>query len=137
LESITTSFSKKRERGQTMAEFTLVLPLLVMLLFGILQFGIVFNDYLAVTDAVRAGARVGSVARFLPPGEREQAVKDKVNEAAVDLDTAKLEITVTTSDNWAPGSDVTVKAEYPYTIKLLGIGLKEGDVSSSTTERVE
>ena len=120
-----------------MAEFTLVLPLLVLLLFGILQFGIVFNQYLAVTDAVRAGARVGSVARFLPPGEREQAVIDKVEEAAVDLDLAKLDITVTTTDNWAPGSDVTVKAQYPYTIDLLGIGLKEGYVSSLTTERVE
>jgi Flp pilus assembly protein TadG len=120
-----------------MAEFTLVLPLLVLLLFGILQFGIVFNQYLAVTDSVRAGARVGSVARFLPPDERKQAVIDKVEESAVDLDLAKLEITVDAPGNWAPGSDVTVQAQYPYTIKLLGIGLKEGFVSSSTTERVE
>lgn len=120
-----------------MAEFTLILPALVLLLFGIVQFGIVFNNYLALTDAVRAGARHASVARFLPPGDREATVKQKVKDAAVDLDTAKLDIDVNAPANWAPGSDVTVKAQYPYSINLLGMVVKSGSVSSSTTERVE
>ena len=45
------------ERGQTMAEFAVVLPILVVLLFGIMQFGIAFNNYVTLTDAARAGAR--------------------------------------------------------------------------------
>ena len=44
------------ERGQTMAEFAIVLPILIVLLFGIVQFGILFNNYVTLTDAVRAGA---------------------------------------------------------------------------------
>ena len=48
-----------------MVEFALVLPILLMLLLGVIQFGIAFNHYLAVTDAVRAGARQGAVARYL------------------------------------------------------------------------
>ena len=39
------------------------LPVLVVMLFGIIQFGIVFNNYVTLTDAVRAGAREAAVAR--------------------------------------------------------------------------
>ena len=130
-------FRKKSEQGQTMAEFALVLPVLAILLFGVLQFGITFNNYLAVTDAVRAGARQAAVARYLPAGEREAKVKAKVYASADDLDTSKLNVTVTPSDGWEPGSDVTVEASYPYSINLLGKVVKDGFLTSKTTERVE
>jgi Flp pilus assembly protein TadG len=127
----------KRENGQTMAEFTLILPVLAILLFGVIQFGIAFNNYLAVTDAVRAGARQAAVARYLPAGEREAKVRAKVISSADGLDTSKLTITVSPSDGWAPGSDVTVTASYPYSINLLGKVVKDGLLTSKTTERVE
>jgi Flp pilus assembly protein TadG len=127
----------KREHGQTMAEFTLILPVLAILLFGVIQFGIAFNNYLAVTDAVRAGARQAAVARYLPPGEREATVEARVYAAADHLDTSKLDVTVSASDEWAPGSDVTVSASYPYSINLLGKVVKDGFLTSETTERVE
>ena len=130
-------FRKKSEQGQTMAEFALVLPVLAILLFGVIQFGITFNNYLAVTDAVRAGARQAAVARYLPAGEREAKVKAKVYASADDLDTSKLNVTVTPSDGWEPGSDVTVEASYPYSINLLGKVVKDGFLTSKTTERVE
>ena len=120
-----------------MAEFTLVLPVLAILLFGVIQFGIVFNNYLAVTDAVRAGARQAAVARYLPPGQRESKVKSKVYASASGLDTSKLKVTVAASDSWNAGSDVTVTASYPYSINLLGRVVKSGALTSSTTERVE
>jgi Flp pilus assembly protein TadG len=128
---------RKREQGQTMAEFTLVLPVLAILLFGVIQFGIVFNNYLAVTDAVRAGARQAAVARYLPPGQRDSKVKAKVYASADGLDTSKLKVTVSASSNWDPGSDVTVTASYPYSINLLGKVVKNGNLTSKTTERVE
>ena len=130
-------FQRKRENGQTMAEFTLVLPVLAILLFGVIQFGIVFNNYLAVTDAVRAGARQAAVARYLPAGQRDSKVKSKVYASAGGLDISKLKVTVSASDSWSPGSDVTVSASYPYSINLLGRVVKSGALSSSTTERVE
>jgi Flp pilus assembly protein TadG len=120
-----------------MAEFTLVLPVLAILLFGVIQFGIVFNNYLAVTDAVRAGARQGAVARALPASQRVSKVKAKVYESADGLDTSKLNVSVTPSSNWDPGSDVTVTATYPYSINLLGKVVKSGYLTSQTTERVE
>jgi Flp pilus assembly protein TadG len=131
------NFRAKRQQGQTMAEFTLVLPVLAILLFGIIQFGIVFNNYLAVTDAVRAGARQAAVARYLPPGQRDSKVKSKVYSSAGGLDISKLKVTVSPSSNWDPGSDVTVTATYPYSINLLGKIVKSGSLQSKTTERVE
>jgi Flp pilus assembly protein TadG len=130
-------FRKKREQGQTMAEFTLVLPVLAILLFGVVQFGIVFNNYLQVTDAVRAGARQAAVARFLPAGERDSKVRSKVYASADGLDASKLKVTISASDRWQPGSDVTVAATYPYSINLLGKVVKNGLLTSQTTERVE
>jgi Flp pilus assembly protein TadG len=116
-----------------MTEFALVLPLLVVLLFAIIQFGITFNNYISLTDAVRAGARKGAVARHLddPAGETVAQVRT----AAGDLDAALLQISV--ESTWQPGEEVTVTATYPYKIKLFGIPLKEGRISSTTTERVE
>ena len=116
-----------------MVEFALVLPILLLLLLGIIQFGIVFNHYLAVTDAVRAGSRVAAVSRLDP--NRDANVRAKVKSAAQNLDTSKLTISVTSS--WKPGEEVKVTASYPYEINLLGMVVKSGSVSSTTTERVE
>jgi Flp pilus assembly protein TadG len=110
-----------------------VLPVLALLLFGIIQLGIAFNNYLTLTDAVRVGARKGTVSRSEP--DPESVVEDQVRTAAGDLDPGDLDVTVTSS--WTPGSDVTVSASYPYSISLLGLVVKSGSITSSTTERVE
>jgi hypothetical protein len=121
------------ERGQSMTEFALVLPLMVGLLFGIIQFGIAFNNYISLNDAVRAGARKGAVARHLndPVG----ATVEQVQKAGTDLHPADLEIDVESS--WNSGDEVKVTASYPYAIKLLGVTIKKGRMNSTTTERVE
>jgi Flp pilus assembly protein TadG len=123
----------RSERGQSMTEFALVLPLLVVLLFGIIQFGITFNNYISLTDAVRAGARKAAVSRHQP--DPVAVTVDQVRRAATDLDPADLQIDVQSS--WTAGDEVEVSASYPYSIKLLGIKIKEGRMNSTTTERVE
>ena len=120
-----------------MVEFTLLFPVLAILLFGVIQFGIAFNNYLALTDAVRAGSRQGAVAGFLPSAQRVPSVESKVRSSATNLTQAKLKVFVTASSNWTPGSDVTVRATYPYSISLLGVVVKSGTLQSQTTERVE
>lgn len=116
-----------------MTEFALVLPILALLLFGVIQFGIVFHQYVTLTDAVRAGARQGAVGRHV--ADPVAAVEDRVRESAADLDQGKLAVSV--SSSWAPATDVTVTAAYPYNISLLGFVVKSGNLSSTTTERVE
>ena len=116
-----------------MAEFALVLPILALLLFGVIQFGIAFNHYLTLTDAVRAGARKAAVSAnaSTPSGAAISAVKA----AAGDLDQSRLGVNV--QSTWAHGSDVKVSATYPYSISLVGIVVKSGSLTSTTTERVE
>ena len=121
------------ERGQTMVEFTLVLPVLLVVLFGIIQFGITFNNYVALTDAVRAGARTAAVSRLstTPVADTTSRVKT----ASGDLNPAKVNVTVTST--WTHGDDVVVSATYPYSISLLGLVVASGNLTSKTTERVE
>jgi Flp pilus assembly protein TadG len=124
----------RNEQGQTMTEFALVLPVLALILFAVIQFGIVFNNYVTLTDATRAGARKAAVSRQDP--NHDQDVIAAVKNSASDLDSSKLSIPPPTS-TWASGDDVTVTASYPYSISLLGIVVKSGRLSSTTTERVE
>lgn len=125
----------RNERGQTMVEFTLVAPILLVIVFAVIQFGIAFNNYLTLTDAVRAGARKAAVSRHeLDP---VAAVEDKVRLAAEDLEDVDLTVDVAAPDGWERGTDVTVEATYPYTINLLGFRVASGRLTSTTTERVE
>lgn len=121
------------ERGQSLTEFALALPILALLLFAVIQFGIVFNNYVTLTDATRAGARKGAVARRLP--NPQSATIAAVRNSATDLNQGALNVTVTST--WQPAADVRVTATYPYSISLLGMVVKSGSLSSTTTERVE
>jgi len=124
----------RNEQGQTVTEFALVLPVLALILFAVIQFGIVFNNYVTLTDATRAGARKAAVSRQDP--NRNANVIAAVRSSATDLDSGKLSVPPPTS-SWDPGTDVTVTASYPYSISLLGMVVKSGRLTSTTTERVE
>ncbi len=50
-----------RRRGQSLVEFSLVLAPLLLLLLAIVQFGFIFNAYVTLTNAVREGARAGTI----------------------------------------------------------------------------
>jgi Flp pilus assembly protein TadG len=128
------NLSLKNQKGQTMVEFAIVVPIVLLILFAIIQFGILFHNYVTLTDAVRAGARQGAVSRHLSSG-REAAVEDRVRDSAVNLDQGQLDVDVTAT--WNQGADVTVTATYPYDIDLLGFVISSGDLTSTATERVE
>ena len=69
------NFIKKirNEKGAAAVEFVLVLPILVVLVFGIIYFGTIFNDYIAVSHAARDGARLLAVeAKFDSSGNISQ-----------------------------------------------------------------
>jgi Flp pilus assembly protein TadG len=123
----------RSEQGQALTEFALALPLLALLLFAVIQFGIAFNNYVTLTDATRAGARKAAVARQL--SNPVSACQTAVISSASDLDSSTL--TASCSSTWQPGANVTVTATYPYKISLLGLVVKTGRLSSTTTERVE
>jgi hypothetical protein len=67
------------ERGAALVEFAIVLPLLLLLIGGIIQFGFIFNGQITLTSAVREGARHAVV------GNSDIDVKDKVKNSSVAL----------------------------------------------------
>lgn len=69
---------RRRERGQSLVETAIVLPVLVLLLAAVIDFGRVIDAYIVLTNAAREGARFGSVKPSLTVGEVEQIVVDDV-----------------------------------------------------------
>ena len=53
--------SRHRSRGQSLAEFAIVVPVLFLLLFGTIQFGLIFGANNGLINSVREAARFGSV----------------------------------------------------------------------------
>jgi Flp pilus assembly protein TadG len=124
----------RREQGQTMVEFALVLPILLVVVFSIVQFGILYNNYITLTDATRVGARKGAVSRTAtnPIALTIAATRN----AAPGLKPASLGVTAAATA-WAPGGELTVEATYPYDIDVLGFVVASGTLRSKTVERVE
>lgn len=116
-----------------MVEFAIIVPILLMIVLAIFQFGIVFHNYITITDASRAGARQASVGRGManPTG----VAVARVRGSAANLDQSKLGVSIQSS--WAQGSDVTVTVSYPYSVSILGMVVKSGTLATQTTERVE
>ena|ERR1041385_1120202 len=127
----------RAEQGQSAVEFALVLPLLIVLLLGILEFGIAFYHYLTLADAARVGARKAITVRIggTSPTDAAQAVRD----AAGGLDQSRLDVSVDDPDWATAGSQITVRATYPYTINipLLGMSLVSGTLTAEAKERLE
>jgi hypothetical protein len=57
-------WSRKRPRGQSIIEFALMAPILLILLSGLFEFGFIFTNYLAVLDAARNAARFSSDSQY-------------------------------------------------------------------------
>jgi len=83
------SRSPKQERGQSAAEFALVLPVLVLLLFLIIDFGRAVYCYHVVASAAREGARFGQVSTHTAAGAVARA-----RDTAVGLDASALTVNV-------------------------------------------
>src|SRR5437763_3966436 len=121
---------RSSESGQAAVEFALVLPLLVVFLLGIVEFGIAFSHYLTLTDAARVGARKAITVRI--GGTTPDGAKQAVRDAAGGLDQGHLDVNVNDSDWRTAGSQITVTATYPYTINipLLGMSLVSGTLTA-------
>lgn len=69
----------KNNRGQGLVEFALILPILLILILGIMQFGFIFNGQITLNSAARDGARLAVV------NTDDELVKNRVEEIAVAL----------------------------------------------------
>jgi Flp pilus assembly protein TadG len=113
---------KNGEKGQALAEFALLVPLFLMLLFAIVDFGMGFHSWITVTNSAREGARVGAVHAPLNvasspcfgKASAEQCIYDRVLDSADLADQAtKMTVTITNAQGQS-GESVVVKVDYDY-----------------------
>ena len=72
--------TKRRQKGAVLVEFALVLPLLLLILFGIIEFSLLLYDKAVITNASREAARSGIVYTMLRPDSGDASTyTDRVN----------------------------------------------------------
>ena len=139
-------------RGQSLVEFSLILPILMILVFGILDFGLGLRSYISLSNAVREGARYASVGNPVGiesdcNGMTNDTVYGRICVATGGLDLTELDPEVSFPQGVAPGNSVVVSADYTYHfVTPIGdlIGFFSGgafpnsiDLSSSANMRLE
>ena len=120
---------KNGEKGQALVEFALLVPIFLLLLFAIIDFGMGFYSWITVTNGAREGARLGAVLAT------QQQIEDRVYQT-VSLPNESTQMTVTvTNAQGQPGESVVVKVDYDYDLitPLAGIvSFVSGDVIGPT-----
>jgi len=106
----------KNQKGASAIEFAIILPLLVVLVFGIIEFSILLYDKAMITNASREGARAGIVFRPDSPLSDAEITNIVNNYCAAHLITFGSASPVTTIKrvNDAPGDPLTVTVSYQY-----------------------
>jgi Flp pilus assembly protein TadG len=113
----------KRQRAQSLVELAFVLPVLMMLVFGIVDFGMGLHSWIVLTNSSREGARLAVVhapssgaIHCSPPLPAAGSIERKVCDTAANLKPANVTITVTNADPGVTksGQPVTVKVDYQY-----------------------
>lgn len=104
------------ERGAAAVEFALVLPLLVLLVFGIVEFGRGYNARVTLTHATREGVRALAIGSDEDPVQVTKA-------AATSLDPNAITVTtVPCSGTSGDAAELTASYPFQYTIPLFGAG---------------
>ena len=126
------------KRGAALVEFTIVLLILMVLVFGIIEMGLLIKDYLALSHAAREGARSAAIGS--PVGVVDARVRDSLSalEDAEDLeislkkrsdpmvswDAAPLlgdSATIDDQNDAAHGDEIRVSIIYPHQFVAIGI----------------
>jgi hypothetical protein len=122
-----------RADGQAFVEFVIVLPLLVMLVLGICQFGLAFHNYLSITDGARVAARAAAVKR----GPNACVAAKTAFENSAPKQASKFAFPTSWCVAGANvGDQVKITITYPYKIGIPGINISD-DLTASATERME
>jgi Flp pilus assembly protein TadG len=99
-----------RESGAAMVEMAIVLPLLLLLVFGIIEFGRLYNSQLTLTHAAREGIR--DYAIFQDPVQAEDTARQAVSAT---FDPAPMVITTSACN---PGDPATMTITYPFQLRI-------------------
>ena len=124
-----------RKRAAAIVEFAIVLPLLLTILFGIIQYGWVFMIRQTLQMAAREGCRVAVLPTSVSPYSN---VTTRINEVMATTGLSTFTITMTHATLDAPVESVVVSVPYADASLLAGwFGSSDFDLSGSCSMRKE
>lgn len=143
---------RRSDRGQTLAEFSLVAPILLVLIFGLIDTARLFHAWVTIQHAAREGARYGITGRAdcaAPSPTRARCIEYTARQHTDALVDTASDLTVTTW-NWqypaygdpstaGPGDQcdaLEVRLEYDFTPSTPLIGNIFGAVHLTARERL-
>ena len=138
-----------------MIEMALILPVLLLLIAGIVKFGLVYNNHIILTDSVRVGSRQLALGRGLPDACAPAVNRLKASAHNLDLNQLVVDAPVFSSASskcgdipdgaggfaggtMAGGDAATISASYPCQLTVFGIDFFPNcRLRASATEAVE
>jgi Flp pilus assembly protein TadG len=130
----------KNEKGQSIVEFAIVLPVLMLFLCGIIDFGWFFSGKVAINNCSREGARFAVVNTSSPNVLNDMIAR--INNAAPDSIKSGLVVVMSYTNLQNPSAGdvvVTVKGKMKALTPIAGIFCKDQEISiaSTVTMKVE
>lgn len=122
----------KSQKGQSLVEFALIVPLILLLLFGMFDIGRVLFSAVALEHAAREGARVASV------GKTNAEVIASIRNATTGLDSNQVAVSISTQARTS-GENIEIHLSYPVSMinPLLRTFQHSFTISSKSVMRVE
>ncbi len=134
----------KGQNGGAIVEFAIILPILISLLFGIVEFGLLLYDQQIITNASREGARAGVVIGLDRSTSEEQDISKSVaatycSDYLITFSDNANPLTITATSTGTHFEDeLTVTVTYLYDFLVLkSFGLGPISLTERTTMRLE
>jgi len=110
----------RKERGVALVEFAMVMPLLLLLVFGIMEVGWLFAQQVEVRNAAREGSRIAAVSAPDINGDSSFTYDDVVQRTCESLDLSNGVVSVTlTASGTEVGDTATIQLTSTY-VSLTG-----------------
>lgn len=109
------------QKGSAVVEFAILLPMLVLIIFGIIEFGLLLYNRQVITNAGREGARAGIVFRNprLSDGEITSIVNSYCGSHLITFGVQGSPTTTVTREGLNFSDDLTVNVTYHYDFLVL------------------
>ena len=137
----------RNDKGQALVELAFVLPILLMLVFGVIEFGRIYSAQLELNHVAREGARMGAINADEEGEDIEYEIEDLVEDrvASLETDNITVQISPTSGSELVSGEDLTVKIDYDVELltPLFQMFLADGEnanqmgLNSASTMRIE
>jgi Flp pilus assembly protein TadG len=122
--------TRRRDTGSAAVEMALVLPILLLLVVGMLDFGITYNHWISLTNLAHEGARLAAVGPASAGDVTALA-------AQYGLDSSKVSASITSASDGALGKYWSCTVTYPYDLTIPWWGTSGGTITATARMRDE